>query len=136
MQLQFPVGKFSYRTVLKMEKHTESTDSVAQFCCAPDWGIKFGVSGDPGWAAGSRGRPADQWCGGDASNEADTAQPPSSDAVGPLALRVAPQISPTPLYFNPNSFYSPANVSLICWRFKCIAASFIREFIGRGKYDV
>lgn len=101
MQPQFPVEKFSYKTVLKMEKHTESTDFVAQFCCASDGGIKFGVSGDPGWAAGSRGRPADQWCGGDASNEADTAQPPSSDALGPLALRVAPQISPHPYTSTP-----------------------------------
>lgn len=55
---------------------------VRRLCNSPllragDWGITFAMSGGPGRAAGCRGRPADQRCGDDASNEADTAQPPS-----------------------------------------------------------
>lgn len=67
-------------------KYVESTHWVAPVCSAFDWGNTFGVSGSPERAAGSRRRPADQWCGGDASNEADTAQPPSLRAPEGLLL--------------------------------------------------
>lgn len=90
------------------------------FCCGSDWGITFGVSGDPGWAAGSRGRPADQWCGGDASNEADTAQPPSSQTPKRFVLCMKHHNRSTPVYppIQPN-------LPLIWCFFKCVVVSFI-----------
>ncbi|CAG04562.1 unnamed protein product [Tetraodon nigroviridis] len=62
------------------------------------WGITSAVPGGPGRAAGCRGRPADQRCGDDASNEADTAQPPSTWAPKGLLLCVEHHRPPTHMH--------------------------------------
>lgn len=96
-------------------------DAATPLRSAFSWGIAFAVSGGPGRAAGCRGRPADQWCGGDASNEADTAQPPSLWAPeGPQTLLLPPD--------------GPSCFSPVCFRFDgTLNASFILLLYIRGE---
>lgn len=96
-----------------------------------DWGITFAMSGGHGRAAGCRGRPADQRCGDDASNEADTAQPPSPWAPEGLLLCMEHHRPPTCTYTYAHLKCGLTFQHVIGWRPRClIARLYIR---GEGK---
>lgn len=96
-----------------------------------NWGITFAMLGGHGRAAGCRGRPADQRCGDDASNEADTAQPPSPRTPEGLQLCMEHHRPPTCTYTYAHLKYGLTFQLVIGWRLRClIARLYIR---GEGK---